>query len=459
MTSDKASIGLVVLRSAEYSTAGFNDLRKVCDDDIVTIENSLGKLFDLCKTWRIATVEDLGFFRSALQECEPDLLIVIFQSKDAQTLLPGLIQESRGYPFVAWNYLPWKRIPRPIPCHELFRSIGASEMMDSFSVLHDTQQPFLYAYGSADDPALREKFLRFGEAARVVRELKLARFGFVGEDRQMQASTEFGSSVRFFSSADLQREVESIGQAEISEYLHWLTEITPVGDVPYEAVKRSAGLTMGLERLALQHHFHLVGVNDRPDWLMGSRFEARPTLPPRGTFSDSRILYQPTDDIPAGLANFILARLGKQHPLYLSIWTWDQARNTVICGHSGIQPLTSAFLGTGRIGRDFEWDQYADGMSAQLEFVARPGRVTLLQLRESPRGWRAIAATGMCLESEVWVKGLPHAIIRLDCHVDRFLGELARIGSSNHWVMAYASVVPELQSVSELLGIQLEILQ
>jgi hypothetical protein len=72
----------------------------------------------------------------------------------------------------------------------------------------------------------------------------------------------------------------------------------------------------------------------------------------------------------------------QQAPLFfVEIWYWDETENTVVGGHAGPQDPNVALPGTAWISPDYEYAQ-ADAFSgAHLQFVARPGPVTLFQMR------------------------------------------------------------------------------
>ncbi len=94
-----------------------------------------------------------------------------------------------------------------------------------------------------------------------------------------------------------------------------------------------------------------------------------------------------------------------------------------------------------------------------MQFVARPGRVSLLQLRCKPGGWQAILATGLALESQPRLEGYPHAIIRLDAPVGQFLRRAASVGTTQHWIMVYGEPVEELRIFCQLANIDLEVIR
>ena len=152
-------------------------------------------------------------------------------------------------------------------------------------------------------------------------------------------------------------------------------------------------------------------------------------------------------------------RLAGSACLFTEFWFWDESENIVVGGHAGPQNPALASPGQAWISQDYEYAQSDRTEGAHLQFVARPGRVTLLQLRGTPGGWQAMVATGEALDSPPRLEGYPHAVVRLDVSVDRFVRQAARVGSTQHWIMAYGEVMAEVIAFCELAGIPLEVIQ
>jgi len=138
----------------------------------------------------------------------------------------------------------------------------------------------------------------------------------------------------------------------------------------------------------------------------------------------------------------------------MQVWFWDKARNLVVGGSTGLQSSSFADPGNFFISGDYVCSREDPDGGAQLEFVTRPGRVTLLQVRDTPDGWKAMATSGICLESDLWAEGIPQAIVRLDCTVERFLETMAEFGSTQNWILAYGSFLPELKAFFEIKGFE-----
>ena len=60
------------------------------------------------------------------------------------------------------------------------------------------------------------------------------------------------------------------------------------------------------------------------------------------------------------------------------------------------------------------------------------------------------------MDTRPWLEGYPHAVVRLDAPVDRFVRQVAKAGSTQHWILAYGDHRAEVSALFELLGIPLE---
>ncbi len=175
----------------------------------------------------------------------------------------------------------------------------------------------------------------------------------------------------------------------------------------------------------------------------------------RGPLRGPDILAGLEGDLGAAVALLVQHVFSPGPLFFLEFWYWDELENTLVGGHAGLQDPAIAFPGAAWIGPDLEYAQSDPYPGAHLQFVARPGPVTLFQVRGTPSGWQAIVTAGDAIETEPWLDGYPHAVIRLNVPVDKFLSQVARVGSTQHWILAYGDSTPEIRGLCALLKIPL----
>jgi L-arabinose isomerase len=267
---------------------------------------------------------------------------------------------------------------------------------------------------------------------------------------------DLGPVVQYLSVSEYRRVVDSVSSARVEAYLQQVNQRFGVQEVSPETLQKAAQAALGLAKLAVEYRLDVLALSDISVELHRA-FGMRPALYP-DLLEPLPSLFQAEGDLGAATANYILYHLTGSPTMFLEMWFWDEARNQVIAGHSGVQNPLLAEENTAWIGPDMEYQQVDLCEGAQFQFIARPGRVTLFQLRSTPKGWQAVAASGICLEGRPWVQGYPHALLRLDATIERFLNTLSTIGASQHWIMAYGSVMDELESLCQMANIPLEVL-
>jgi L-arabinose isomerase len=332
-------------------------------------------------------------------------------------------------------------------------------------MLRNLEASFQFTFGSPDDPRLIHDLKVAGRAAQVRRRLRSARIGLLpSPNEQMQVNfvdesrlaVDLGPTVQYLTVSEYRRVVDALSRVRVEAYLQQVSQRFNVQDVSPETLRIAAQAALGLAHLALDHRLDVLAISDTSLELKRS-FGMRPALYP-DLLEPLPVLFQPEGDLGAATANYILHHLTGSATMFVEMWFWDEPRNQVICGHSGVQNPLLAEENTAWISPDYEIQHSDLREGAQFQFIARSGRVTLFQLRSTPKSWQAIALTGMCLEGRPWVRGYPHALLRLDSTIEHFLNNLSTVGASQHWILAYGSVIEELESLCQMANIPLAVL-
>jgi len=185
------------------------------------------------------------------------------------------------------------------------------------------------------------------------------------------------------------------------------------------------------------------------------QFGLCPGLPP-GLLGEDHINFIPTTDYGAIASSVALQMVSNSPVFVMRIWFWDRAKNILVGGHGGIQNPNGITGGPMWVSGDYECMRDDPDGGAQLEFIMKPGRITLLQINNTSSGCRAMAASGICLESEPRIEGVPHAVVRIDCSIEYFLQKMSESGGSAYWVICYGDFINELKALFELKAIRFE---
>ena len=464
---EKPRVGLILMRANWPDCVEARAVLDGVEVDTRSILDRLNQHFDILEPWIVNSQDSLHTCQEALRESDLDLVLLAFQTGAEDIYLLSLLQAIGTRPLLLWCYAAWGRLPSAISASEVMRISGPVGTLGALGTLRNLDVPFLFTFGAAEDPRLIHDLVVAGRAALVRKALRSARFGFVpSRNDRMQSTfvdeyrlmTDFGPRVLFISVNEYKRVADAVAQVRVDAYVERLTQAFTVKKVVPEALARAARAALGLADLAQSMDLSLTAINDDSIDLKRT-FGSSPSLYPDTTVLTDGRLFQPECDLGAATANFIMHFLTGTATMFLELWFWDEARNIFIGGHAGMQNPGLGDGGPVCVVPDdaFCLEPTLQG-GAQFQFAARAGRVTLFQLRSTPKGWQAIAATGVCLDSTPAVDDYPHAIIRMDATVAHFLNHLAEIGATQHWIMAYGSVLHELEAFCQMEKIPLEIL-
>lgn len=464
---EKPRVGLILIRTdlGELTEAAAS-VQALVAADAEYAAGVLRKLFDLRGPWVIDGPQALGACQQALRESELDMVVLAYQTQADEGCLADLRQVIGICPLVVWCYLPWRRFPEAAAYPEVLRGSGPAATFGALSVLRGMGASFLFTFGSPDDPRLADELRCAGRAAQVRRALRATRIGLLpAQDSLVQSSysdpsrlmADFGPQVEDIPPEAFQQSAGALTPAQVAGYAALLRETFNVSEVAEEALQGAARAALGLASLAEERRLDVLAVSDSASGLEGVSGSCPSLYPTR--LGPQGALYQPVAEPGAATANRILHLLTGSPTMLLELWFWDEPRNLVAGGHLGLQNPALATPGKVSVSAYRNLLRPGGGGGIQFEMMARAGRVTLFQLRAAPRGWQAIAATGMCLEGPAWVEGYTHAVVRLDAPLDHFLSQVAEVGAARHWVLAYGSVIPELEALCQMNRVPLEVIR
>ncbi len=336
---------------------------------------------------------------------------------------------------------------------------------EGLGTLRNLGARFTFTHGPPGSPRLQVSLHTAARAAQVSRLLRRARIGLLpARNEQMQSTFvdefrllhQLGPAVEVLSVGDLHSAANLLPQIEVTAFIQHLQQRYPIRGVSDATLQQAARVSLGLAHLAAGRGLDVLSFNDIAAETH-QVFGLRPALYPP-LFDEAGIAVGLEGDLGAATAAFIVQRLSDSPVFFTEIWYWDETENYVVGGHAGPQNPALAAPGSCWISHDYEYAQADRTEGAHLQFIARAGRVTLFQLRGTPTGWQALLATGESLGAPPRLEGYPHAAIRLDAPLDRFVRQVARAGSTQHWIMAYGDLLVELVAWCELAGVPLELI-
>jgi hypothetical protein len=458
-------VGLILIRSEWPDCPEARQVVEAIQADSRRIVERLSRHFDIQSPWEITTPKSIRACQQALRDADLDMVLLVYQTQADDARLPELLAAIGSRPLVFWGYQPWRRPPHEVTPSVFLRGAAPAGAFGALGILRDLNTPFFFTYGALDDPRLIVDLYCAGQAAALLRDLTQVRLGLIpGPKRNLASaageperlSRDFGPDVLSIPVDAYREAVKNIEPARVQEYLGRMRECCEVRGVQENTLHVAARAVLGLEQVAADYKLDVLSIDNRSPELR-QFLKLRPGLYP-DLLEVSQTLYVPVNDLCSNLACLILRQLANAPTLLMEFWFVDQAMNQIIGGYSGLQ--NPAVTGPGRvvITPDTDLCRAPDNEGAQFELVAQPGRITIFQLRETPTGWQAIAASGVCLEDQPRVVGCPHAILRLDSPIDHFLHRVAEVGTGPYWALVHGSVLHEVEAFCEMKNIPLELI-
>jgi L-arabinose isomerase len=364
-------------------------------------------------------------------------------------------------PTVLWAYTPYRRAPKKTDLMTLFRNSGIVATFEAFGVLRRAGLKCFHVTGSVLDEDPLNAISAIARAARVRSSLRETRLGVLPYRNEQMIVTyvdEFdlyakvGPSVEYLSVYQLKKSSESVSTKNLRRFVSWVKENCRIdGRIDDDNLERSARVSLGLERLMEERGIDGLALSDlNPE--LHEVLGLRPCLYPESLALSERVVGN-EGDLGGTAAMVMLRRLTGLPVMFTEIFNYDRETNVVVAGHAGPanQLLADDSCGVA-ITPDYELMDSSAGLSGVwMEFVCKPGRVTLVNFIGVPEGFQFTVLGGESLGGPLRIEGYPHCVIRLDAGVEDFIRSSAMHGVSHHWAVVHGDVRDEIVYLAEML--------
>ncbi|MCL5073021.1 MAG: hypothetical protein M1308_19350, partial [Actinobacteria bacterium] len=216
----------------------------------------------------------------------------------------------------------------------------------------------------------------------------------------------------------------------------------------------SAQAALGLQKIIEDRQLDGLALSDLNKELhevMG----LRPCLYPEKLAHSSKVVGNEGDPgCTTGM--LILQKLTGNPVMFTEIFNFDREDNTIVAGHAGPSNYFLAQQESAvKITPDYElMDARSEISGVWMEFIGKPGRVTILNLICTIDSFQFTILGGQSLGGKVRLDGYPHYYVKIDPEIDNFLVSNAENGVSHHWAIVNGDVKDELCYLAEMLNIK-----
>ncbi len=311
------------------------------------------------------------------------------------------------------------------------------------------------------------------EAARAVRELRRARFGFLGHTYPgmldmysdfTQVSAQAGPHIEVLELDDLVARVEAASVSEIERKGEEIRELfdlaEPAGDpiadeISPEQWDWSARVAVGLDRLVAD--FALNGLTYYYRGRDDNIFErvAAGLIVGNSLLTARGVPASGEGDLKTNLAMFLLDRLGAGGS-YTEFYALDFDEEFVLMGHDG--PAHIAIADGRPVVRALRLYHGKAGAGLSVEMKVRLGPVTILGMTQTADGrLKLIAAEGESIPGPTFRIGNTNSRLRFSLGPAPFMDAWCAEGPTHHVALGVGHQLSRLRKVADLLGLELAV--
>jgi L-arabinose isomerase len=388
------------------------------------------------------------------------LLCFVVWSEDEYLL--DLRDIMRIRPTILWTYTPYKAAPEHMDVMTLFRNSGFVASFESFGVLKRMGIETFQVTGSVAHEEPVDRIGCIARAARVRAQLRTARLGVLPyRNDQMIVTyvdelglyTDIGPSVAYISVLQLKKASEAVDETDVADLVAWVKKYCRIDRrITDENLAASSRVSLGMAKIMEEHGLDGLALSDlNPE--LHDVVGLRPCIYPE-TLANSRSVVGNEGDLGGTTAMLMLQRLTGNPVMFTEIFVYDRDSNVVVAGHAGPSNHRLADeTAPVSVTPDYELMDSGSSLSGVwVEFVGKPGRVTMVNFICGRDGFQLTVLGGESLGKKLRIDGYPHMAIRLDPAVEEFIRSNGEHGVSHHWAVVHGDVRDEMEHLAAMLG-------
>ena len=367
-------------------------------------------------------------------------------------------------PTILWAYTPYTKAPLKSDIMTLFRNSGIVGTFEGFGVMSKMGVNPFYITGSSVEKEPFDKIKKIIRAAKVCKDLKTTKLGVLPyRNNQMIVTyvdefrlySQIGPVIDYISVLQLKKAADSIPKNKISRYVKEIKSKFKIDSrITDKNLYSSGKASLGMQKIIEDRNIDGLALSDlNPELheVMG----LRPCLYPEALAKSSKVVGN-EGDIGCTTAMYILQRLTGKPVMFTEIFNYDREDNTIVTGHAGPSNyLLAKDNSSVTITPDYElMDATSEISGVWMEFIGKPGRVTLLNFICTLDSFQFAILGGESLGGNIRVEGYPHYYIKIDPTIIEFLKSCAANGVSHHWAVVNGDVREELSCLAAMLGIK-----
>jgi len=461
-------IGLLATAGSAYFEEGLCmfDLKEALSKGVSEAVEILREKIEVIYPGLVTNLKEAERVTAKFRDEEIDLLIICeaLWTEDAIPLV--VVDGLKDVPLLAWMYAPTKGIPEDLDGLGMLKIAGINGTVEITYTLKRIGRKFGFVFGLPQEDKVLREISEYAQAAALVKKLRSSHVGWLPyrcgwmEDTfqdEFRLTRQIGPKVSHVSVLELISEMDQVPEEEIEARVEGWKRDYRIVEPDDEELFKAAKLTLGLERIVDKYKFNAISIMSFMELTAATGITP---FAPIEKLEDRGIMVGAEGDLSAAVAMMILHELTGEPVQFAEFMAFDKEENTVLVGHSapaGVRmarsPKEVSLRGFVCPLQNISLPGFpAHGVS--VEYIAKPGKVTMLNITCTPEGYKFVIFRGEALDTPPRPMNMPHAIVKLERPLDEFFNDLIYEGMEHHFGLVHGDVVGQLEKLADLLGVK-----
>lgn len=459
-------IGLLLLAGEWLDEVGANkgfysSLPEILNKDAAKIKKLLGKDTEIIDCGITNRKEKAIKAAEKFKKSSVDVIILCYLAWGEDMLFLEVIKKLPDIPLLLWSYVPSSKLPSDFDMVQLFRYSGSVAAMQASVPLRRMNKKFGVVSGSLENKKTYTEITKFLKVVDVISKLKNLTVGLLPSFCDAMTGTHIEPEIlkRYLGitlqSIDVKEYCDiskEISDGEIRRYVEFFKKRYKI-EVSDTALYKGIKASLGLLKIVEKYNLKALAFNDL-DRELHQCLGIRPCLTLPGMFEKAVISME--GDIGGAIAMYILKSLTGKPVMYTEIFTYEEQTNRFLAGHAGLHDLRVASSEKKiSIVPDYEYME-VEKDTASMEFQAKPGVVTMLNIVFNGKEFQMTAVKGKAINTGKTLNISPYVYIKPDIPVNEFMKKVIHTGTTQHWIIGYQDVLEELRYF-QVMGLDISV--
>jgi len=454
-------VGLLAVAYFEYWRMFSRKFKEDVVGDLQAVANRLRQDFDVVYPCVVDTLDAAGRAGKVFAESGLDLLIVVEGTYTPDYISLHAIDYVPNVPVVIFTTQVGEDITPEDNYEKVMRNsalIGTAQLSATFVKMG---RQYNIVVGSIGEERPYQEILRLARVRQVAARLRQVNIGVIGhvfrgmydlENDKTKIRGSLGPNVIYVELSHLLKLWKAVPDSEIVALVKTLASRFRLKGPREEDLYRSCKVAIAMENLVERLRLDAL-------CFLGQHYIEKHTGAPARLgaslmLEKGKYLVASEGDLAGLTMMHAMYWLTGNSPLQAEWGQYDATHNAIfMVGHGVASPVLAGSDDRVMLtGAPEEWGFQGSGVN--MQFILKPGPVTMGHLLDAATGWQMLISGGESLEYPCLPCDEIHALIRIDRPVKEYLVEIQRQGVSHHAIIVHGDIRKELELLASVLGVR-----